>query len=71
MSRARQHLSVVVDEVLADAKTASDRRHNEAHAIKVAAAQPKTAMARDLRALADDVRSMSDDVSYADFTGAP
>lgn len=71
MNRSNNYLSVVVDDVLASANAAVQRRNGEAQAIKVAAAQPKTQMARDLRALAGDVRSMSDDVSYADFTGAP
>jgi hypothetical protein len=67
--RRTQHLSLVIDEVLAEANTATQRKTAEAKAIKVAASQPKTEIARSFRALADDVRGMSDDVSYDDFTG--
>jgi hypothetical protein len=55
VSRPRQHLSIVVDEVLAAANEATARKTAETHAIKVAAAQPKTE---------------TDDVSYDDFMGA-
>lgn len=67
---SRVHLSLVVDEVLAEANTVSMRKNAETTAIKVAAAQPKTETARSLRALADEVRTASDDVTYDDFTGA-
>lgn len=69
MSRARNHLSLVVDEVLADAGMASQRRDAEIQAIKVAAAAPKTDAARGLRSLADTLRAHSDDVSYDDLAG--
>jgi hypothetical protein len=68
--RRTQHLSLVIDEVLSSADAAAQRKTAEAHAIKVAASQPKTEAARGFRALADDVRSMSDDVSYDDLAGA-
>ena len=71
MSRSRQHLSLVVDEVLAAANDVALRKTAETHAIKVAAAQPKTEVARELRTLADTVRTASDDVSYDDLMGAP
>ena len=71
MSRARQHLSLVVDEVLADANAVSQRKTAEARAVKVAAAQPKTEMARGLRALANEIRTASDDVSYDDLMVMP
>lgn len=71
MSRARQHLSLVVDEVLADANAVSQRKTAEASAVKVAAAQPKTEMARGLRALANEIRTASDDVSYDDLMVMP
>jgi hypothetical protein len=70
VSRPRQHLSIVVDEVLAAANEATARKTAETHAIKVAAAQPKTETARGLRALADTIRTATDDVSYDDFMGA-
>lgn len=70
MNRTHQHLSLVVDEVLAEANAASHRKTAETHAIKVAAAQPKTETARGLRALADEVRTASSDVSYDDLMGA-
>jgi len=66
---SRKHLSLVVDEVLADANAVSQRKTAEVAAIKVAAAQPKTAMARNLRTLADEIRTTTDDVSYDDFMG--
>jgi hypothetical protein len=68
--RRAQHLSLVIDEVLSEADTATRRKTAEAHAIKVAASQPKTEIARGFRTLADDVRGMSDDVSYDDLAGA-
>lgn len=67
MSRTRQHLSLVVDEVLAEAKTASQRRANEVAAIKVAEAQPRTEVARGLRSLASELRAGSDSITYADI----
>ena len=67
---SRVHLSLVVDEVLAEANAATQRKTSEATAIKIAAAQPKTEMARGLRALANEVRTASDDVTYDDFMGA-
>lgn len=70
MNRSRQHLSLVVDEVLAAANEATVRKTAEAHAVKVAAAQPKTETARGLRMLADTVRTATDDVSYDDFMGS-
>ena len=66
---SQKHLSLVVDEVLADAHTASQRKTAEATVIKVAAAQPKTEMARGLRMLANEIRTTSDDMSYDDFIG--
>jgi hypothetical protein len=66
---SRKHLSLVVDEVLADANAVAQRKTAETRAIKVAAAQPKTETARSLRALADEIRTASDDVSYDDFMG--
>lgn len=71
MSRAQQHLSLVVDEVLAAANEATQRKTAEATAIKVAAAQSKTETARGLRALADNIRIASNDVSYDDLMGTP
>jgi hypothetical protein len=68
VSRARQHLSLVVDEVLAEAKTASRRRAGEVAAIKVAEAQPRTEVARGLRALASELRTDSGSITYADIT---
>ena len=67
MSNARNHLSLVVDEVLTEANAVSERRTKEAAAIKVAAAQPRTEVARGLRALADDLRSNADSITYADL----
>jgi len=64
-----QHLSLVVDSVLAAAHDVTQRKTAEAVAIKVAAAQPKTATARDLRQLADALRVPAHDVSYDDFAG--
>lgn len=61
-------LSVVVDEVLADANAVSRRRSDETTAIKTAAAQPRTEIARGLRALAADLRSNDDSITYADLT---
>ncbi len=71
MSRARTHLSLVVDQVIAEANSVAHRRDHETHAIKTAEAQPKTELAHNLRALAADVRSHEDRVSYADLMGAP
>jgi hypothetical protein len=70
VSRGRQHLSLVVDEVLTAANAATQRKVAETTAVKVAAAQPKTEMARGLRALAAEIRTASDDVSYDDLVGA-
>lgn len=70
MSRGRNHLTLVVDEVLAAAGEASRRKIAETTAIKVAAAQPKTETARNLRGLAEQIRTASDDVSYDDIRGA-
>lgn len=69
MSRSRQHLSLVVDEVLAEANASTRRRNDEARAIKVAAAAPRTDMARGLRALAESLRSSNEDITYADLAG--
>ena len=68
MSRDRNHLHLVIDEVLADANAVSSRRTKEAAAIKVAAAQPRTEVARGLRALADDLRSTPNAITYGDLT---
>lgn len=70
MSRARPHLSLVVDQVVSEASAAARRREGEARAVKEAAAQPKTDLARGFRALAAELRSHSDDVTYADLAGA-
>lgn len=67
MSTQRSHLSLVVDEVLADANATAQRRAGEATAIKVAEAQPRTEVARGLRALAADLRASDDNVTYADL----
>jgi hypothetical protein len=67
---AVRHLSLVVDQVLADAAASSARRTGEAAAIKTAAAQPRTEVGRALRALAADLRGSTDDVTYADLPGA-
>lgn len=66
----RSHLSLVVDEVLADARVVSRQRVDETAAIKVAAAQPRTEVARGLRALADALRSTPSSITYADLTGS-
>lgn len=70
MSRARAHLSLVVDQVVAEANAVARRRDDETRAVKEAAALPKTDLARDLRALADAVRNDSVDITYADLAGA-
>ena len=70
MNRSRNHLSLVVDEVLAEANAAASRRSGEARAVKEAAAAPRTDLARDLRALADEMRNAPIDVTYADLAGA-
>lgn len=70
MSRARNHLSLVVDEVLAEANAATRRRADEARAVKEAAAAPRTDLARDLRKLADEVRNAPVDITYADLMEA-
>jgi hypothetical protein len=70
MSRQRAHLSVVVDEVLAEANAATRRRDDESRAIKTAAAAPRTDLARGLRTLADATRGDRDDITYADLAGA-
>lgn len=67
MSRSRNHLSLVVDEVLAEANAVAQRRAGEVAAIKVAEAQPRTEVARGLRALAAELRADSDTVTYADI----
>jgi hypothetical protein len=67
VNRDRQHLSLVVDEVLAEANAVSQRRANETAAIKTAAAQPRTEVARELRALAADLRTDTDPVTYTDL----
>ena len=59
----------VVDDVLAEANASRQRRNAEATAVKVAEAQPRTAIGRGLRALANDLRATSDDVTYADLGG--
>ncbi len=71
MSATRNHLSLVVDEVLADANATAHRRAGEAAAIKVAEAQPRTEVARGLRSLAADLRASNDDVTYADLARSP
>lgn len=68
MNRDRNHLHLVVDEVLADANAVSQRRTKEASAIKVAEAQPRTEVARGLRALAADLRSTPDSITYDDLS---
>lgn len=68
MSTSRNHLSLVVDEVLAEANSTSRRRADEATAIKIAAAQPRTEVARGLRALASDLRADSGALTYDDLT---
>lgn len=70
MTVRNRNLSLVVDEVLAEANEANRRRAGEDAAIKEAAAQPKTALARDLRALANGLRSKTNDVDFTDLTGA-
>jgi hypothetical protein len=67
VSGSRNHLSLVVDEVLADANATAQRRANETAAVKVAAAQPRTEVARGLRALAADLRTGADQITYADL----
>jgi hypothetical protein len=67
MSRGYSDLSAVLDAVLASANTVSRRQADENHAIKEAAAAPRTDLARDLRALADEVRCVPIDVTYADL----
>lgn len=70
MSRARGHLSLVVDEVLAEAHATSRRRAKEAQVVKEAAAQPRTELARGLRSLASAIRDDHDDITYDDLSGA-
>lgn len=70
MSHIRNHLSLVVNEVLAEANAATQRRDGEARAIKAAAAAPRTDLARGLRALADEVRNAPVDITYDDLKGA-
>jgi hypothetical protein len=67
VSVKRNHLSLVVDEVLTEANAVSERRTKEATAIKVAEAMPRTEVARGLRALAADLRSNTDSITYADL----
>lgn len=69
MSRAHPHLSLVVDEVLAQAHASTRRRSEEARAIKEAEAQPRTDLARGLHSLASSMRTQHDDVTYADLAG--
>lgn len=68
MSRKHAHLSLVIDEVVADATNASQRRARETEVVKTAAAQPRTEVARGLRALAADLRANTGDITYADLT---
>lgn len=70
MSARHHNLSLVVDEVLADARAATQRRDAEIHAVKTAAAEPRTEEARGLRRLATDLRTMTDDITYDDLAGA-
>jgi hypothetical protein len=65
-----RNLSLVVDEVLAEANEVSRRRAGEDAAIKEAAAQPKTALARELHALANGLRSDTNDIDFTDLVGA-
>jgi len=67
---AIRHLSLVVDEVLADAATSARRRAGEVAAVKTAEAQPRTEVGRALHSLAADLRGDSGDVTYADLGGA-
>lgn len=67
---ATRHLSLVVDEVLADAATSARRRADEVQAVKTAEVQPRTEVARGLRALAANLRDDSIDVGYADLPGS-
>lgn len=67
MSRDRNHLSLVVDEVLIEANAVARRHAGEAAAIKTAEAQPRTEVARGLRALAADLRGSSDAITYNDL----
>lgn len=69
MSRTRNHLSLVVDEVLAQAHAATQRRDGETRAIKEAEAAPRTDLAHDLRKLADEVRNAPVDITYDDLRG--
>lgn len=67
---AVRHLSLVIDEVLADAATSSRRRAGEVTAVKIAEARPRTDVGRALHALAADLRTNTDDVTYADLAGS-
>jgi hypothetical protein len=67
VSRSRPHLSLVVDEVLAEAHAVSQRRADEVAAIKVAEAQPRTEVARGLRSLAAELRADANTITYADI----
>jgi len=69
MTRSRAHLSLVLDEVLAEAQSASTRKHAEVVAIKTAAALSKNETVRALRQLASDLGNDIGNVTYDDLTG--
>lgn len=66
--KGTQKLASVLDEVLVEANTAAQRRADEAKAVKVAAAAPRTELAIGLRSLAAQLRSSSDDITYGDLS---
>lgn len=66
--RTTTKLATVLDDILVEANTASKQRADEAQAVKVAEAQPRTELGMGLRALAQQVRTSSDDITYGDLS---
>lgn len=65
----RTNITDVLDGVLAEAKTAAERKVAEVTAVKTASAQPRTAIGQGLRALAHVLRSNDDAITYTDLGG--
>ena len=63
------HLSLVLDEVLADAASITSRKQAELSVVKTAASAPRSETAREMHALAASLRMDNDCMSYDDIKG--
>lgn len=67
MAKVKAHLSLVVNEILAEAAANSRKAAGELDALKYAEALPVTDLARDCRALSEMLKASSQDVTYEDL----